>query len=111
MVVAAYIQEAYSDLSCRTNGPGIDSASNRNEYQESSWGERAPGRPARKAHNPTALSQTIVWKMWGPRRLTTLWVSTAYYRESFTFLPSCQSGKCLPSIKVLFKYWDRPLLW
>jgi hypothetical protein len=26
--------------------------------------------------------------MWEPRRLTTLWVSTACYRESFTFVRS-----------------------
>jgi hypothetical protein len=30
------------------NGPGVDSASNRNEYHESSWGKR---RPARKSGN------------------------------------------------------------
>jgi hypothetical protein len=29
--------------------PGVDSASNRNEYQESSW--RGKGRAARKANN------------------------------------------------------------
>jgi hypothetical protein len=27
--------------------------------------------------------------MWEPRRLTTLWVSTACYRDSFIFLPLC----------------------
>jgi hypothetical protein len=40
-------------------GPGVDSASNRNEYQESSWGK---GLPARIADNLTAC-----------------------YRDSFTF--------------------------
>jgi hypothetical protein len=30
-------------------GPGVDAASNRNEYQESSWGgEGGKGRPARE---------------------------------------------------------------
>jgi hypothetical protein len=38
-------------------GPGVDSASNRNEYQESSWGE---GRPARRADNLTAICEPIV---------------------------------------------------
>jgi hypothetical protein len=38
-------------------GPGFDSASNRNEYQESSWGK---GRPARNADNFTAISEPIV---------------------------------------------------
>jgi hypothetical protein len=38
-------------------GPGVDSASNRNEYQESSWGK---GRPVRKADNLTAICEPIV---------------------------------------------------
>jgi hypothetical protein len=45
------------------------------------------GRPARKADNLTAICEPIVYKMWEPRILTTLWVSTACYRDSFTFLP------------------------
>jgi hypothetical protein len=43
------------------------------------------GRPAHKAHNFTAICEPIVWKMWEPRRLTTLWTSTTCYRDSFTF--------------------------
>jgi hypothetical protein len=38
-------------------GPGVDSASNRNEYQEYSGGK---GRPARKADNLTAIYEPIV---------------------------------------------------
>jgi hypothetical protein len=30
------------------------------------------GRPERKADNLTAIRETIVYKMWEPRRLTTL---------------------------------------
>jgi hypothetical protein len=30
-------------------GPGVDSASNKNEYQEFPWGGGVKGRPARKA--------------------------------------------------------------
>jgi hypothetical protein len=44
------------------------------------------GRPERKADNLTAICEPIVWKMWKPRHLTTLWVSTACYRDSFTFM-------------------------
>jgi hypothetical protein len=44
------------------------------------------GRPARKADNLTAICEPIVWKMWEPRRLTTLWTFTACYRDSFTFV-------------------------
>jgi hypothetical protein len=43
------------------------------------------GRPARKADNLTAVYEPSVYKMWEPRRLTTLLVSTAYYKDSFTF--------------------------
>jgi hypothetical protein len=40
------------------------------------------GRLARKADNLTANCEPIVYKMWEPRRLTTLWASTACYRDS-----------------------------
>jgi hypothetical protein len=43
---------------------------------------RDEGRPARKADNLTAICELIVYKMWEPRRLTTLWASTAYYSYS-----------------------------
>jgi hypothetical protein len=48
-----------------------------------SWGKS--GRPERKADNLTAICEPIVYKMWEPRRLTTLRPSTACYRDSFTF--------------------------
>jgi hypothetical protein len=41
--------------------------------------------PGRKADNLTAICEPIVKIMWEPRRLTTLWASTACYRDSFTF--------------------------
>jgi hypothetical protein len=41
------------------------------------------GQPALKADNLTANCEPIVYKIWQPQRLTTLWVSTAYYRDSF----------------------------
>jgi hypothetical protein len=34
--------------------------------------------------NLTAICDPIVWKMWEPQRLTTLWASTACYNDSFT---------------------------
>jgi hypothetical protein len=46
---------------------------------------RGKGRPARWADNLTAVCEPNVYKMWDPRRLTTLWVPTACYRDSFTF--------------------------
>jgi hypothetical protein len=42
------------------------------------------GWPACKADNFTTMCEPITWKMWKPQRLTTLWASTAYYRNSFT---------------------------
>jgi hypothetical protein len=45
-------------------------------------------RPVPKADNLIAISGPIVYKMWEPRRLTTLWAFTACYRDSFTFLYS-----------------------
>jgi hypothetical protein len=43
------------------------------------------GRSAPRADNVTAISEPIVWKMWELQRLTTLWASTACYRDSCTF--------------------------
>jgi hypothetical protein len=43
------------------------------------------GRPARKADYLTAICEPIVYKIWNPERLTTLWASVACYRDSFTF--------------------------
>jgi hypothetical protein len=63
--------------------PWIDSASNGNEYQESSGGG-GKGRSALKADILSVICEPIVYKMWEPRRLTTLWASTACYRDSFT---------------------------
>jgi hypothetical protein len=34
-------------------------------------------RSASKVDNLTAICEPIVWKMWEPRRLTTLWTFTA----------------------------------
>jgi hypothetical protein len=44
------------------------------------------GRPARKSDNLTAICEPIVYKMWEPQHLTALWVSTARYRDTFTFI-------------------------
>jgi hypothetical protein len=43
------------------------------------------GRPAHKADNLTAIYEPNVKKMWEPGHLTTLWASTACYRDSVTF--------------------------
>jgi hypothetical protein len=74
-------------------GPGVDSASNRNEYQKSSWGK---GRPVRKANNLTSIYEPIVEKMWESRRLTNLWASEVCYRDSFTFLKHESHAKRRP---------------
>jgi hypothetical protein len=40
------------------------------------------GRPVRKA-DLNAICKPIVLKIWGPRRLTTLWAPTACYTDGF----------------------------
>jgi hypothetical protein len=42
------------------------------------------GRPTSKADNLTAICEPIVYKMWESQHLTTLWASTARYRDTFT---------------------------
>jgi hypothetical protein len=41
-------------------------------------------RPARKAYL-AAMCESITYRMWDPRRLTTLLAFMAFYRDSFTF--------------------------
>jgi hypothetical protein len=43
------------------------------------------GRQTRNADNLTAICEPIVQKMWEPRRVTTLWASTACYRDNVFF--------------------------
>jgi hypothetical protein len=77
----------------------VDSASNRNEYQESSWGE-SKGWPARKA-DVTAICEPIVYKTWEPRRLTDLWAFTAFYRNSFKLLGGHDVGQVIRSLFLI----------
>jgi hypothetical protein len=39
------------------------------------------GLPERKVDSLTAICEPIVYKVWEPRRLTTLWASTACYMD------------------------------
>jgi hypothetical protein len=41
-------------------------------------------QPARTVDNLTAICEPIVYIMWDPQRLTTLWASMACYRDNFT---------------------------
>jgi hypothetical protein len=43
------------------------------------------GRPVRKADNLTAICEPTVQNRWVPQRLTTLWASMAYYRDTFNY--------------------------
>jgi hypothetical protein len=47
------------------------------------------GQPAHKADNLTTICEPIVYKMWEPRRLTTLWAFTACYRDTFILVCYC----------------------
>jgi hypothetical protein len=74
------------------------------------------GRPARRADNLTAICESTVYTKCGePRRLTTLWASTACYRDSFTFLllykknilivsTALSSGMKLPEVRYKSTY-------
>jgi hypothetical protein len=42
-------------------------------------------RPAVRADKLTTICVPIVWKMWEPRSLTSVWASKACYRDNFTF--------------------------
>jgi hypothetical protein len=72
----------------------------RNEYQESSW-EVKGGRRVRLT-SPLSLRRLSI-KMWKPRRLTTLWASTACNRDSFTFLPRIIVFLAPPSLIMRYK--------
>jgi hypothetical protein len=50
------------------------------------------GRRLRLTTLPSSVSR-VSKKMWEPRRLTILWASTAYYKNSFTF--ACKDTKKL----------------
>jgi hypothetical protein len=43
------------------------------------------GRLAREDENLAAISEPTVYKMWQPRRFTTLWAFTAFYSDNYTF--------------------------
>jgi hypothetical protein len=65
-------------------GPGVDSHSNRNEYQGSSSEGKA--QPMLEADNLTVICEPTVYKMRDLRRLTTLGAPTACYGDSFTVI-------------------------
>jgi hypothetical protein len=68
------------------------------------------GRPARRV-DLTAICEPTVQKIWGPRRLTTLWTSTACYRDNFTYherIDTVTSYSHL-SLDSIFSYLNHPI--
>jgi hypothetical protein len=69
----------------------------RNEFQESSWSK---GRLVPKTDNLILIYELTVYKMWDPQRLTTLWVSTAWYLSRI-------AGKILVLNILLSRFLER----
>jgi hypothetical protein len=83
---------------------GVDSASNRNVYQETSWGVKG-GRCVRLTILPLSVSR-LSREMWEPRRLTTPWAFTSCYRDSFTFFwYIIWDIRLCSSLKVNRRFW------
>jgi hypothetical protein len=67
-------------------------------------------RPALKADSLTAICEPIVYIMWEPLYPTTIWSSTACYRDSFAFtlLSTCDYiTLCPPFFLCIPIGWDR----
>jgi hypothetical protein len=79
--------------SSRTTAPGSTQPLTEMDTRDLSGGKR---RPTDKTDNLTAIQ--TVQKMWVPRRLTTLWASTACYKDRFT---STFRTLCLNDISCL----------
>jgi hypothetical protein len=83
------------------------------EYSLWGWGGKAGLE--RKTDNVTAISLPIVLRMWAPRNVRTLWVSTACYM--LTKNGSC-SDICIPAIQqpslyiilIMICCWKWPLV-
>jgi hypothetical protein len=92
-------------------GPRFDSASNRNEYQESSWGIKG-GRRVRLTTLPPTVSRLSRENV-GASTSQTLWAFAACYRDSFTFdfftftVGSVSGVKRFTSGCQTFRWWRR----
>jgi hypothetical protein len=75
---------------------GVDSASNRNEYQESSWGVKG-GRLVRLTTLLSSVSR-LSRENGEPRRLTTLWAFMAFYRDSLARKADNLTAICEPIV-------------
>jgi hypothetical protein len=54
-------------------------------YYKNYTSTRIHKTPLCMLHSFTAIYELVVWKMWEPQCLTTLWASLACYRDSISF--------------------------
>jgi hypothetical protein len=64
------------------------------------------GRSTHMTDNLTAICEPTVYRVWEPRRLTTLWASSACYRDSFTFMCGTCSVHLYLSVPFEAHVWN-----
>jgi hypothetical protein len=54
----------------------------------------------RKADDVTSICEPIIYKMWDPQLLTTLWASTVCYRDNLLYIFVYSDSHCIAGFYV-----------